>query len=356
MVTLAYAVVSAIVGLGVLVFIHEFGHFLVAKMSGVGVLTFSLGFGPKLLVKKVGETEYALSALPLGGYVKMVGEDPEEDVKAVDIAKSFSHQGLAKRIAIVAAGPLSNLLLAVAIFFWAFTVYGVPVLTNEVGGVKPNFPAARAGIEKGDLIVSVDGRPINNWQELAKRIQSSHGKALIFQVERDNRPIQITVQPMKKKGKSFFGEEIDIWVVGVTSSKAFFEKSSPSVAVGKAFYKTGEWSRITLIAIYKMIKGDVSRKSIGGPILIAQVAGQQAQEGLRSFLMLIAVLSINLGVLNLLPVPVLDGGHLLFFVIELLLGRPVKLQVRERAQQVGLFVLILVMVFASYNDISRFFE
>lgn len=350
-----HAVVSALIGLGILIIIHELGHFLLAKKTGVGVLTFSVGFGPKLWARKIRETEYALSAFPLGGYVKMVGEDPEEEVHAGDIQRSFSHQGLAKRAAIVAAGPLFNLLLAVVIFVWIFMSYGVPVLTTRVGGVEPDSPAAQAGIQKGDRIVGVDGREVRKWEELSSRIKESQGKTLKFRLQRDSREMELAVQPIKREGRNIFGERQESWAIGIASEVAI-EKSSPGLAVGQAFYKTGEYSVLTLVALYKMIKGEVSPKNLGGPLLIAQMAGQQAREGLGSFLFFVALLSVNLGVLNLLPIPVLDGGHLLFFSLEWILGRPVKLKHRERAQQIGVFILILVMIYAFYNDIARFFE
>ncbi len=350
-----YAIVAALAGLGILIVIHELGHFLLAKLSGVGVLTFSVGFGPKLWVKKVGETEYALSAFPLGGYVKMVGEDPEEEVKREDVEKSFSHQPLSKRVAIVAAGPGFNLLLAVLLFIFVFVFYGVPVLSTQVGGVEPDSPAARSGIQEGDKIIAVDGQSVGTWEELSKRIKESQGKTLTFQIRRDRQELTIQVQPVMKETKNLFGESIDNWMIGI-ASEVQIEKGDPWLATGRAFYKTGEYSVLTVLALFKMIKGDVSPKNLGGPILIAQMAGQQAQEGLTSFLFFLAILSVNLGVLNLLPIPVLDGGHLFFFLLEWLIGRPMELKHREIAQQVGIFILILVMIYAFYNDIARFFQ
>lgn len=355
MTTVIYAIVSALVGLGILIVIHELGHFLIAKISGVGVLTFSVGFGPKIWSRKVGETEYALSAFPLGGYVKMIGEDPEVEVQEGDMHKSFSHQGLAKRTAIVAAGPLFNLLLAAVVFMWIFVAHGILVLTTTVGGVEPESPAARAGIQKGDRIVAVDGRAVNKWEELSSRIKQSDGKGLSLRLMRDSREIEIVVQPTRREGRNVYGEPIEVWAIGVASEVAI-DKSTPWLAAGKAFYKTGEYSLLTLVALYKMIKGEVSPRNLGGPLLIAQMAGQQAREGLTSFFFFIAILSVNLGVLNLLPIPVLDGGHLLFFLFEWGLGRPVELKHRERAQQIGVFVLILIMIYAFYNDLTRFFE
>jgi regulator of sigma E protease len=355
MLNVIYAAVSALIGLGILIVIHELGHFLVAKKSGVGVLTFSIGFGPKLFKRTVGETEYAVSAFPFGGYVKMVGEDPEEQVSSVDVHKSFSHQPLGKRIAIVAAGPVSNLLLAVVIFLWTFLAYGVPVSTSKVAAVEPNSPAAAAGIEKGDRIVAVDGQPIEKWEDLSRRIKESRGRPLAVRVMRENREIETTVQPAKRDTKNVFGETQETWIIGI-ASEPVIERGNPVLAIGQAFYKTGEYSVVTLVALYKMIAGDLSPKNLGGPLLIAQMAGQQAREGLANFFFFVAVLSINLGVLNLLPIPVLDGGHLLFFLLEGILGRPIGLKQRERAQQVGIVILLMVMAYAFYNDIARFFE
>ncbi|MEE9550057.1 MAG: RIP metalloprotease RseP [Candidatus Binatia bacterium] len=357
-ISIAYTIGWAVIALGILIVFHELGHFVVAKFSGVGVLTFSVGFGPKLWVKKVGETEYALSAFPLGGYVKMVGEDPGEEVKETDIARSFFHQGLGKRIAIVAAGPVFNLLLAVVVISLNLALFGAPALTSRVGDIRPDFPAGKAGLLKGDLIVAVDGQPINKWEELSNRIKESRGKALRLGVQRENRELEFTVQPKKSEGKNIFGEQQEFWVIGITAddSEIFVERIPPWQALGQGFYKTGEFSVLTLVVIYKMMVGDVSPKNLGGPVLIAQMAGQQAQRGMGSFFFFVAILSVNLGVLNLLPIPVLDGGHLLFFLIEAIIGRPVELKNRERAQQVGLFILIFVMIYAFYNDIARFFN
>jgi regulator of sigma E protease len=350
-----YSIAAAVVGLGLLIVFHEFGHFLLAKLSGVGVLTFSVGFGPKLWVKKKGETEYALSAFPLGGYVKMVGEDPDEEVQPADLERSFAHKSLAKRIAIVVAGPGFNLLLAVFLLMVVFTFYGVPVMSTQVSGVEKGSPAERAGITKSDRIVAIDGVPVTEWEDLSKRIKGSGGKALTLQLRRGTETVDLVVQPMKKAGRTIFGEAKDDWVIGI-GSQVSIEKGNPGLAVVRAFYQTYDYAKLTLVAFYKMIVGDVSPRNIGGPILIAQMAGQQAQEGLGSFLAFLAVLSINLGVLNLLPVPVLDGGHLLFFLVEAVIRKPVAVRYREMAQQVGICLLALLMVYAFYNDIVRFFE
>ena len=350
-----YSIVAAVIGLGVLIVIHEFGHFLFAKLSGVGVLTFSVGFGPKLWVKKKGETEYALSAFPLGGYVKMVGEDPEDQVNPADIERSFAHKSLLKRMAIVAAGPGFNLLLAVFLLMIVFVFYGVPVLSTQVGGVEPGSPAERAGIRKADRIVAINGQPVTEWEELSKAIKESQGGPLKLLIRRESQEVVLTVEPMKREGRTIFGEKKDEWMIGI-GSHVSIEKGNPGLAIVKAVQQTYDYAKLTLVALYKMVSGEVSPRNLGGPILIAQMAGQQAQEGLGNFLGFMAILSINLGVLNLLPIPVLDGGHLLFFLIEAVIGRPVAVRHREVAQQVGIFLLMLLMVYAFYNDIARFFE
>lgn len=352
---LLYSIGAAVVGLGVLIVFHEFGHFLLAKLSGVGVLTFSVGFGPKIWVHKRGETEYALSAFPLGGYVKMIGEDPDEEVSATDRERSFANKSLLKRVAIVFAGPGFNLMLAVILLMLVFVFYGVPMMSTLVSGVEKGLPAEQAGIAKGDRIIAIDGKPVSEWEELSQTIKASQGKSLNLEVKRGTETLKFTVQPTRKEGRNIFGERKDDWMIGI-GSQVSIEKGRPGLAVVKAFYQTWDYIKLTLMAFYKMVNGDVSPKNIGGPILIAQMAGQQAQEGVGSFLAFLAVLSINLGVLNLLPVPVLDGGHLVFFMIEAVIRKPVSVRVREVAQQVGIGLLGLLMVYAFYNDIVRFFE
>jgi regulator of sigma E protease len=351
----AYSIAAAVIGLGILIVFHEFGHFLLAKLSGVGVLTFSVGFGPKLWVKKKGETEYALSAFPLGGYVKMVGENPDEEVAEVDIEKSFAHKSLLKRTAIVVAGPGFNLLLAVFLFMVVFTFYGVPIMSTLISDVSSGSPAQKAGIVKDDRITAINGKPVSEWSELSETIKSSGGKPLDLQIRRGSETVNLTVQPNRKEGRNVFGEPRDEWLIGI-SSQVTIEKGNAGRSISRAFYQTYDIAKLTLQAFYKMLLGDVSPRNIGGPIMIAQMAGQQAQEGLGSFLAFLAVLSINLGVLNLLPVPVLDGGHLLFFMVEAVIRKPVAIKYREMAQQVGICLLGLLMVYAFYNDIVRFFE
>jgi regulator of sigma E protease len=350
-----YSIGAAVIGLGLLIVFHEWGHYLLAKWSGVGVITFSVGFGPKIWVRKKGETEYAISAFPLGGYVKMVGENPDEEVAPEDRQRSFAHKELYKRSAIVFAGPAFNLVLAVLLLMVVFTFYGVPVMSTHVTNVEVGSPAEKAGIAKGDKVVSINGRAVEEWDELSQSIKGSQGQPLQLQLRRGSELVNVTVQPIKKEGKNVFGERKDDWMIGI-GSQGTIEKGKPGTAIVMAVKQTWEYMKLTLTAFYKMIVGDVSPRNIGGPILIAQMAGQQAQEGLGHFIHFLAILSINLGVLNLLPVPVLDGGHLVFFLVEAVIRKPVSLRFREMAQQVGICLLALLLVYAFYNDIVRFFE
>lgn len=351
MITIIYAVVV----LGILIFVHELGHFLLAKRLGVGVLKFSLGFGPKLFGRKIGETEYLVSAFPLGGYVKMVGEDPDEEVLPEDTSRSFSSKSAGKKIAIVAAGPIFNIAFAAVLFTLAFMV-GVPTMTSEVGDAKEGFPAFEAGIKTGDKVVSIDGVHVSKWDEVSEAIQTSKKDVISVEVFRSGSTLRFDIKPKVTKVKTIFGEDTEIRVIGIGASKNYIiERSNPVEAVGKGLISTWNVTMLTIQGIVKLIQRIVPAETIGGPIMIAQMAGEQAQAGFLSLLSFMALLSINLGVLNLLPVPILDGGHLTFFTIEAIIRRPLSHRFKEIAQQVGLFLLISLMAFAFYNDITRVF-
>jgi regulator of sigma E protease len=346
-------IIATIIVLGVLIFAHELGHFLAAKWARVGVLTFSLGFGPKLFGKKIGETQYQVSLIPLGGYVKMIGEEPGEQIPPELIAKSFSHQPVRRRLAIVFAGPFFNFLFAVVAFAVAFTV-GLPTLLPEVGEVKPDFPAFQAGLQKGDRILEVNGAPVKRWEDLAKAIHESTDQPLNLKVEREKQALQLSVTPQVSTQKNLFGDDVRVGLIGISpSGNTFIERADPFTAVYRAVLQSWRVTELTVVSIYKIIEGKISAKTIGGPILIAQLAGQQAKAGVLSLVIFMAVISINLVILNILPIPVLDGWHLLMFLIEGVIGRPVSLKLRERAQQIGVFVIILLMLLVFYNDISR---
>lgn len=346
-------IISVIVLLGILIFVHELGHFLIAKWSGVGVLKFSLGFGPRLIGRKFGETEYLISIIPLGGYVKMMGESEEDELSPEDEERSFQKQPVLKRIGIVAAGPLFNFLFAILVFSIIYS-FGVPVLTSRIGDVQEGGAAFKAGIQKDDNILAIDGKEISRWGELADVISKSNGKELNFTIERNNKVHDIYIRPGLTKGKNIFGEEIESYKLGViASSETVIERVNPFRAFLEGVAQTWWFTKLTYLTVVKIVQRVVSPKNLGGPILIAQMSGEYAKRGIIPFMFFMAILSINLGVLNLLPIPILDGGHLLFYLIELITGKEVNIKWREMAQQVGFFLLIMLMVFVFYNDIVR---
>jgi len=347
------SIVSVVVLLGILIFAHELGHFMIAKKAGVGVLKFSLGFGPRIIGRKIGETEYLLSLIPLGGYVKLLGESPEEELPEQDKARSFLKQSVWKRIFIVAAGPAFNLLLAL-VTFTIVNMIGLPVLTTEIGSLQPDSAAVESGMKSGDRIIDIDGKSLKKWDEISEIITISQGRPLKVKVLRNGINVDITVTPRTVKTKNLFGEEIESYKIGISpSSKTIIEKRNLFSAFGEGIRQTWLISKLTVISIYKLFQGVISPKTLGGPILIAQIAGAQAKEGIVPFLLFMALLSINLAILNLLPIPILDGGHLLFYGIELLTGHEINVRWREMAQQVGFVLLILLMIFVFMMDIER---
>ncbi|MDD2541810.1 MAG: RIP metalloprotease RseP [Desulfuromonadaceae bacterium] len=373
-------VIYAITVLGILIFVHEFGHFLVAKLMGVRVEKFSLGFGPKLFGKKIGETEYLLSAFPLGGYVKMFGESgiiegtdsnlplddkspaatlpndsDQHELTVEEKARSFAHKPVLARIAIVMAGPVFNLLFAWLIFI-ILCMIGVPTVTSKIGEALKDKPAAKAGMQKGDVIISINNKPVSRWDQIAAAVAASKGKPLTLSVKRESRDIPFTITPEPRISKNLFGEKINGYAIGVASAgEVITEYYNPFEAVIKGSEQTWRVIDLTFMSLVKMVQRVVPMDSVGGPIMIAKMAGEQASAGIAPFLAFMALLSVNLGVLNLLPVPVLDGGHLLFYFMELIFRRPVPQRIREYAQQIGMALLLGLMVLAFYNDIIRYF-
>lgn len=433
-------VFAGIIMLGILVFIHELGHFLVAKLCRVKVLKFSLGFGPRLFSRTWGETEYQVCLVPLGGYVQMLGEgvDPEAvPLTAQERQRSFAEKPVSQRLAIVAAGPAMNLLLPLLILPVAFFV-GVnfpayldetpcigyvldqsvaqdaglavgdcilavgdrPVaswmeadkqllqqagLTTEltvtrtgrsmqlplpqeysgtqglqglglyprqeavVGTVHAGMPGEKAGLKVGDRILSINDRPVITWYGIRPLVQASGGKALTLKVERSGREITVDLAPKRSET----GE--DGYLIGISPEvRTRFKRYGPITAIGEGIERTGELMHMTLLFLHKLFSGHISAKNIGGPIMVVQIAGAVAtQVDLAEILSMLAFLSIQLGILNLLPVPILDGGHLLFGLVEVVRRRPLSLQAREVAQQIGLVLIILLMGWAFYNDIMR---
>ena len=444
-----------IIVLGVLIFFHEFGHFLVARLFGVGVEKFSLGFGPRLIGKKIGITDYRLSAIPLGGYVKMVGEEPDAEIDPADLSLSFTHKHVVKRMLIVAAGPVFNILLAIFIFFVSFSITGIddikpvirqmqkdsvaqnaglqvhdrivsiddrgidawydideavtesegktltlnvarngtmvkidvkpelkqgidllgdsisyydlgisalPELKAIIGEVSAGFPAEKAGLKAGDQIIAINGIPIENWRQMQSIISSSGGAELTISVRRIEEVFEVNLTPQFVEDKNHLGQVEKRYLIGISTQSINIPEAdlvtkrlNPLKAAVESLSRTYSICTLMIRSVVKMIDGSIPKENLGGPIMIAKLAGDQAKQGIGKLVQFIAFISINLAIINLLPIPVLDGGHLLFFTIEGIKGRPVSIKVREVAQQVGLFILILLMILVFYNDITRFF-
>ncbi len=443
-------VVSFVIVIGVLILIHELGHFLVARWTGVGVERFSIGFGPVLFRWRGKETEYCLSAIPMGGYVKMVGEEnPLEGGTALpyDPAKAFALKPLWVRFLIVFAGPGMNFVLAALIFAGVLATVGRPVWPAAVGRVADGTPAAVAGLRTGDAVVAVNGKPVANWEDLDRAVTDSGGRPLELRVARDGSERTVTVTPgrvtvrdpifkearevweigagprltpqigsvtpgspaeraglrvgdlvlavagqpvytpeelmqaIQKRGGQTFevtveregrpltlavtatvikektptGAEVEVGRVGVgiVTRVVKYEAYHPLSAVWYGTIRTWDMTVLTAKGLWKIVSRQIDSSNIGGPIQIAAEAGRQAKEGVASLALFTAIISVNLALLNLLPVPMLDGGHLFFFVIEAVRGRPLSLKKREAAQQLGFVLLMLLMVYALYNDLVR---
>jgi regulator of sigma E protease len=318
------------------------------------VLRFSLGFGPKIVGFQRGETEYRLSLIPLGGYVKMLGEGRDDEVPEEQLQSSFSSQPLKKRAAIVISGPFSNLLLAVLIFTCIYATAGIPQLTTDIGMVTPDSPAALAGMQPGDKVLEINGNPIDNWELLSQTIIEAGKYPLKLKIERAEQVITVEVQPELRGVPNVFGEAIERPVIGITAAgKLQVKKVNPLMAGYYSVTQTWNMSKLFLLTVVKLIQRVLPMDTLGGPILIAQMAGQQAQEGLLNLIYFMALISVNLAILNLLPIPILDGGHLLLFLLEGILRRPLNPKRVEFAQKAGMLLLVVLMAFVFYNDIMR---
>jgi regulator of sigma E protease len=344
--------------LGILVFVHELGHFLFARLTNVKVLTFSLGFGKKLVSFKRGETEYVVSAVPLGGYVKMLGESIEEAIPEEEAGRSFAHKPPLTRMVIAFAGPFFNVVFAALVFFVVFlTGYPVPSTTTEIGQVPEGNPAYQAGLKSGDIVRSVDGHPIRQWTDLQKAVNSPGPvRPLRFQIDRHGQIVNIDITPKLADDRNAFGETVGkIKQIGVAPTDVT-RKESLAGATSKAVLSTYNLTELTVVGIGKLIAGSISPKNLGGPILIFQQFGKTVQAGKSTFLGFLALISINLGVVNLLPIPVLDGSHILFSFIEFVIRRKIPQKTVEWSQKVGIGILICIMVLATFNDVMRFFH
>ena len=377
-------VIAVVVVLGGLIFFHELGHFAVARWLGMGVSTFSLGFGPKILKYRKGKTEYALSLVPLGGYVALVGESDPKDIPAGFTEKeSFALRPAWQRLLVVAAGPVANIILA-WLLCWALALgWGTPILLPQVGGVVQNGPADKAGIQPGDTIVSINGVAISNWQTMADTIAQSDGKMLDVTLSRPDmapqaeaaneaadtaaKPVQgeaaqaqqgmiisVELTPERSIRKTIFGEEESAWLIGIRNSGAVrLERHNFGGAAIAGAGQTADMVSLTWQSFVKLAERVVPLDQVGGPIMIMQMVGKQAHEGLAGLLALAALISINLGILNLLPIPVLDGGQIVFCLWEIIFRRPPNPRFQEYAMRVGIALLVCLMLLATYNDLWR---
>ena len=343
-----------IIVLGALIFVHELGHFLFAKRAGVRVERFSLGFGAPLWRKQWGETEYRLSAIPLGGYVKMYGEmysanSEEEEIS--DPERSFLHQSVWTRIPIVVAGPLFNFLFAILLIA-CLHMLGLPVEKSvQIGRVLPESAAAEAGLQTGDVIVALGTQPIEQIHQLKAQIVASEGKTLDLHVRRDQETLLIPITPQQK-------DPTAEWRIGVElrPGEIAIQRSNPFHAAWQGMAWTWRITQMSFVGFGKILSGSIpASEGLAGPIGIAREIGRAADYGWRNVVFFTAAISISLAILNLLPIPVLDGGHLLFFLIEIVNGGPLSLRKREIATQVGFFLLLSLMIFAFYNDIMKLF-
>lgn len=352
--------------LTIVVFFHELGHFLVARWAGVKVLTFSLGFGPELAgFNDRHGTRWKISAIPLGGYVKFFGDDSEASTPSSDAlanmsaeeqASSFHHKNVGPRAAIVAAGPIANFLLAIVIFTCLFTFLGKPSTTARVDQVEAGSAAAAAGFESGDVVTAIDDAKIGSFSDMQRIVGIRAGEQLTFTVKRGDSTLQLRGTPQLREVKDPFGNVHRLGVLGITRKTAAgdvtTERVDPATAAWLGVKETWFVVERTLSYIGGVFTGREAADQVGGPLRIAQISGQVATiGGLGALVQLAAVLSISIGLLNLFPVPLLDGGHLLFYAVEAVRGRPLSDRAQEMGFRIGLGLVLMLMVFATYNDI-----
>jgi regulator of sigma E protease len=367
--TLSHGLIGYIVPflfvLTIVVFFHELGHFLVARWAGVRVLTFSLGFGPELAgFNDRHGTRWKISAIPLGGYVKFFGDDTEASTPSTEAlahmtaeeqAGSFHHKKVGPRAAIVAAGPIANFILAIVIFTCLFTFFGKPSTTARVDKIEANSAAAKAGFQVGDIVTAIDGKTIGSFSDMQRIVGVHAGDQLIFTVKRGDSTLQLKGTPEQREVKDPFGNAHRLGVLGITRATApgdvVTERVDPATALWLGVKETWFVVDRTLAYIGGVFTGREAADQVGGPLRIAQISGQVATIGLTALVHLAAVLSISIGLLNLFPVPLLDGGHLLFYAVEAIRGRPLSNRAQEMGFRIGLGLVLMLMVFATYNDI-----
>jgi regulator of sigma E protease len=351
--------------LTIVVFFHELGHFLVARWRGVKVVAFSIGFGPEIIGfnDRYG-TRWKLAAVPLGGYVKFFGDENAASVPDTEAAAgmsedekkvSFVHKPVGSRAAVVAAGPIANFILAIAIFAVIFMTVGKQTTSARVDTIQPNSAAQAAGFQPGDLVVAINGEKVDNFSDMQRIVSVSAGETLNVEVERGGVPVTLKATPQLKELKDNFGNVHRLGVLGISRSMApgdiKTQKYGPVAAVVEGAKETWFVVDRTLSYIGGVFTGRESADQLGGPIRIAQVSGQVATAGFVALMHLTAVLSVSIGLLNLFPIPLLDGGHLLFYGIEAVRGRPLSERAQEVGFRIGLAIVVMLMIFATFNDI-----
>lgn len=351
--------------LTIVVFFHELGHFLVARWAGVKVLTFSLGFGPELFgFNDRHGTRWKVSAIPLGGYVKFFGDDSEASTPSADALQtmtpeerrvSFHHKKVGPRAAIVAAGPIANFLLAIVIFAALFTFFGKPSQTARVDSIQENSAAAAAGFKSGDIVTAINGDAIESFTDMQRIVSTKAGVPLVFTIKRGDEVVKLNGTPQLREIKDNFGNVHRVGILGITRATGpggtITKQVNPATALWLGVKETWFVVDRTVAYIGGIFTGRENADQVGGPIRIAQISGQVATIGLSALIHLAAVLSVSIGLLNLFPVPLLDGGHLLFYAIEAVRGKPLSERSQELGFRVGLALVLALMLFATYNDI-----
>ena len=349
-------ILAFIVLLGVLVFLHELGHFLIAKLVGIRVETFSIGFPPRLFGKKIGDTDYCISATPLGGYVKLAGMIDESLDQETIKGEPWEYQSksVPARMATILAGPLMNIFLTIFLFSALIYIQGEPVVTGSgIGFVQEDYPAAQAGIQVGDRIISIDGSPINKWEQMTSIIHSKPETDILVEWKRGDEILSAVIQTRKEKIP--INDEIqEVGLIGI-SPEFTMQEVSVMASVNYGFDRTVRLTKLLYHSIKSLFAGKESLRSLGGPLVIAKIAGDTARSGWDTFLTFMAFLSLNLAIINLLPIPALDGGHLLFLSVEGIIRRPLPLKVRIGFQKIGMVFLLTLILFIVFNDVRNLF-
>ena len=356
-----YYIVLFLFVLTVLVYVHEWGHYWVARKNGVRVEVFSIGFGPEVYgwTNEAG-TRWKISAIPLGGYVKMLGqsdlpsdEEGEQPLSEEEQAVSFQNKTLAQRAALVCAGPLANFIFAIVLFAGLIMTVGTPRHYAGVGNIFPDSAAAEAGLELGDRIIDIDGQEVVWFSDLVRIVSANPGVPLKITVLRGKEELTLAATPKVQKRTDKDGNPVEIGLLGVRfdPEQAEYERQNPLQAVWLGARQTFALTTNILSYLGEMIVGDRSAEELGGPLKIAKLSGQMAQGGLDNLIFFMAALSVNLGLINLFPIPLLDGGHLLFMAAEAIRGRPLDERTQEYGFRFGLILVLILMVFATWNDL-----